>query len=372
MRRAVRPSRLTPTSSPSLAEWRLTVAAFPDLRLESVYVGGGTPSLLGPARLERLLAALGPRLTPHAEVTVETNPEDVSAAFARWAARRGVRVSLGVQSFDRRRRAALGRRAPADPAAVCRRLRAAGVVDLSIDLMFGIPRQTVADLEDDIAAVLELRPDHVSWYELDIVEGTALAARLGRAADPGRVTDAPDAAPARAAPPTFVDAVFAGVPDDDERATMYRRIVGALTGAGYAWYEVSNFALPGRRARHNMAYWRARPYLGLGAGAVATVGRRRTTTTRDVGAYERALGQGEAPPGEIEDLSEVDVARERLMLAARCGLRVPRTEVAAALAPEALPPLAEAGMVSLQGGTIAVTRKGRYVANEVSVRLFRV
>ncbi len=152
---------------------------------------------------------------------------------------------------------------------------------------------------------------------------------------------------------------------------MYRRIVRALTGAGYSWYEVSNFALPGRRARHNVAYWRARPYLGLGAGAVATVGRRRTSTTRDVAAYVAAVSRGEAPPGEVEELSDVDLARERLMLAARCGLRVPLAEVAPVLARDVLPALAEAGMISLHGGTIAVTRKGRYVANEVSVRLFR-
>ncbi len=340
-----------------LAQWERERVVHGVRRLETLYFGGGTPSLLGTARLGRLLAAFEPFLTPAAEITVETNPEDVDEAYARWAAAapvsstgapaRGVRVSLGVQSFDPRLRAALGRRATADPAAAFRRLRAAGVRDLSVDLIHGIPGQTLADLEDDLAAVLDLRPDHVSWYELDVVEGTALAARLRRLA---------------AVPQ----------PGDDERAAMYRRIVRALSRAGYAWYEVSSFALPGHRARHNAAYWRARPYLGLGVGAVATVGRRRTTTTRDLEVYLAALTRGEAPPCEVEELSAIDLARERLMLAARCGLRVPLGEVAAALAPEALPPLVEAGMVSLHGGTIAVTRKGRYVANEVSVRLFRV
>jgi oxygen-independent coproporphyrinogen-3 oxidase len=210
----------------------------------------------------------------------------------------------------------------------------------------------------------------VSWYELEVVEGTVLAARLRRAAgaggDPARHAAAGPGSHAADA------SMAAPVPDDEERAEMYRRIVRALSGAGYDWYEVSNFARPGRKARHNLAYWRARPYLGLGAGAVSTVGGRRWVDHPEMAAYVAALSQGEAPPREVEELSELDRARERLMLAARCGLRVPLVEVAAALAPEALPPLAAAGMISLHGGTIAVTRKGRYLANEVSVRLYRV
>ena len=363
-------------------EWERERAARDVGRLETLYVGGGTPSLLGTRRLERLLQPFRRFLTPAAEVTVEVNPEDVDDGFARWAASglpaggegsdataarpagaragtpsggqtRSLRISLGVQSFDPGLRAALGRRAAADPAVAARRLRAAGVSDLSIDLMHGIPGQTAAMLGDDVATVLDLRPGHVSWYELDLVEGTALAARL------------------EGSSPTTGRTAVTG-PDEDERAVTYRRIVRELTGAGYAWYEVSNFALPGRRARHNVAYWRACPYLGLGAGAVSTVGRRRWTDLPDAAAYVDALLSGAPPPREVEELSAVDLARERLMLAARCGLRVPLGEVAAALAPEALPPLAAAGMISLHGGTIAVTRKGRYLANEVSVRLYRV
>jgi oxygen-independent coproporphyrinogen-3 oxidase len=271
-------------------------------------------------------------------------------------------------------RDALGRRAVADPADAVRLLRAAGVTDLSVDLIHGIPGQTREDLEADISTVGALRPEHVSWYELDVVEGTVLAERLRRAAAPESAVGpaAPAAGGGDGGSAAAASGVaVAGLPGDDERAAMYRRIVRALTAAGYRWYEVSSFALPGRRARHNVAYWRARPYLGLGAGAVATVGRHRTSTTRDVAAYVAAVSRGEAPPREVEELSEIDLARERLMLAARCGLRVPLAEVAPVLARDVLPALAGAGMISLHGGTIAVTRKGRYVANEVSVRLFR-
>ena len=160
-------------------------------------------------------------------------------------------------------------------------------------------------------------------------------------------------------------------PMDDVRAAGYRRIVRGLARAGYDWYEVSNFALPGRKARHNVAYWRARPYLGLGPGAVSTVGARRWRNAADAAAWSAALAAGAEPPRSHEALDPDTAARERLMLAARCGERVPLAEVAAVLDPDAAAGLARAGLVSLHSGTIRVTRKGRHVADEVIVRLFR-
>ena len=262
---------------------------------------------------------------------------------------RGVRISLGAQSFSPELRAVLGRTAQADPAEAFRRLRGAGVANAGLDLIHGIPGQTPELLGADIAAVLELRPDHVSWYELDVIEGTALARRLG-ALDP-------EAMPAD--------------PMDDVRAAGYRRIVRELGRAGYDWYEVSNFALPGRKARHNVAYWRARPYLGLGPGAVSTVGARRWRNAAGTAAWAAALAAGAEPPRTPEALDPETAARERLMLAARCGERVPLAEVAAVLDADAAAGLARAGLVSLHSGTIRVTRKGRHVADEVIVRLFR-
>ena len=350
------------------AEWERERAAHDVRRLRTLYLGGGTPSLLGPDRLKRLLEHFRPHLTPHAEVTVETNPEDVDDAYAAWAAGallspatgapRGVRVSLGAQSFSPALRSVLGRTAQADPAEAFRRLRAAGVGNAGLDLIHGIPGQDADLLAADIAAVLRLRPDHVSWYELDVVEGTALSARLGPrgAPDAGASLD-PEAMPAD--------------PMDDVRAAGYRRIVRELSRAGYDWYEVSNFALPGRRARHNVAYWRARPYLGLGPGAVSTVGARRWTNAADTVAWAAALSAGGPPPRALETLDPETRARERFLLAARCGERVPLAEVAAVLDQEVARSLASAGLVSLHSGTIRVTRKGRHVADEVCVRLFR-
>jgi oxygen-independent coproporphyrinogen-3 oxidase len=358
------------------AEWERERerAAHDVRRLRTLYLGGGTPSLLGPDRLERLLELFRPHLTPHAEVTVETNPEDVDDAYAAWAAGaalspapgapRGIRVSLGAQSFSPDLRAVLGRTAQADPAEAFRRLRRAGIANSGIDVIHGIPGQTPELLGADVAAVLDLRPDHVSWYELDVVEGTALAARLAEADAAGaRRSGGGDAPLDREAMPAD--------PMDDVRAAGYRRIVGELTRAGYDWYEVSNFALPGRKARHNVAYWRARPYLGLGPGAWSTVGARRWRNAADTAAWSAALAAGAEPPRSREALDPATAARERLMLAARCGERVPLAEVAAILDADAAAGLARAGLVSLHSGTIRVTRKGRHVADEVIVRLFR-
>jgi len=353
------------------AEWERERAAHGVRHLETLYLGGGTPSLLEPPRLERLLELFRPSLTPNAEVTVEANPEDVDAGFAAWAAawrvaggraprgvgarpRRpggvpaGLRVSLGVQSFAPALRRALGRRAQADPAATHARLRAAGVRALSHDLIHGIPGQTPADVEADIAAVLELHPDHVSWYELTPAAGTPLAARLAAGSASGRAAA-----------------------DPDEAAARYRRIVGALGRAGYDWYEVSSFARPHQKARHNLAYWRARPYLGLGPGAVSSVGARRWTNAPDATAWAAALAAGREPPRTFETLGDDVRARERLLLAARCGEPVPLAEVESLLDLRAASQLAAVGLVSLRGGRIRVTRKGRYVAGEACVRLFR-
>jgi len=338
------------------AEWERERAAHVVRRLHTLYLGGGTPSLLGPDRLERLLELFRPSLTPHAEVTVEANPEDVDDAFAVWAAAapvaggagaaRGLRVSLGVQSFAPGLRAALGRRSQADPVVAFRRLRDAGVGNLSVDLIHGMPGQTPEALGEDIAAVLDLGPEHISWYELGVAPGTPLARRLGGESSPG-------------------------LPAAETRATMYRGIVRRLSRAGYDWYEVSSFSRPGRRARHNLAYWRARPYLGLGPGAVSTVGARRWTNTADPTAWASALGAEAPSPRAVEHLDAPTRARERLLLAARCGERVPLADLAVAVDLEAIPPLAAAGLVSVHGGTLSVTRKGRHVANEVCVRLFR-
>ena len=245
-----------------------------------------------------LLELFRPHLTPHAEVTVETNPEDVDDEYAAWAA--SARLGAGgARGAVRPRRARLARRAELlagaarrarphragrpgrRPSAVSAR---AGVANAGLDLIHGIPGQTPELLGADIAAVLELRPDHVSWYELDVVEGTALAARLARPSRRrGRLAGAARSIPAPCRPTPWM--------------TCARRATGASCASSPAPATTGTRSAtsrwPGRRARHNVAYWRARPYLGLGPGAVSTVGARRWTNAADPDAWAAALAAGE-------------------------------------------------------------------------------
>jgi len=382
-----------------LREWETERRVRAVRRLHTVYLGGGTPSLLGAERLERIVAGLQPDLTPAAEVSVEANPEDVDEELAGWAAGRGVRVSLGVQSFDPALRQSVGRRAAGDPAAAYRRLRRAGVANVGIDLMYGLPGQTMAGVGSELATVAALRPDHVSWYELEVAAGTPLASQLS-AGEPLAAGTAASCHETTAA---------TARPDADRRAEMYRLIVPGLERLGLRWYEVSNFSRPRRRCRHNMAVWRGHDYLGLGPGSVSTVGRLRRRDAPDVRAYLAALVGGgraaredpaaerlvpgpdlsgaspamataratgrPAPPYEIERLTPHDRLRERLYLAARIGLPLPLDEVSPVVDMAEVERLAAAGFVAVAaaaaGGTLRVTRKGRYVADDVCVRLFR-
>jgi oxygen-independent coproporphyrinogen-3 oxidase len=213
-----------------------------ELRPRTVFVGGGTPSLLADELLARLLAAL-----PGAhETTVECNPETVTARKAEVLVRGGVnRVSLGVQSFQQHLLGVLERRAtPADARAAVGHLRAAGIENLNLDLMFGVPGQSREDLLRDLDAALALSPEHLSCYELEAKPGTRFAHRHG--------------------------AALAGQAEALEG--HYETVVETLVGAGYRWYETANFCRDGRRSLHNLGYWEGRDYLGLGVGAVSTRG----------------------------------------------------------------------------------------------------
>ena len=237
----------------------------------------------------------------------------------------GVRVSLGVQSFSPELRAVLGRTAQADPAAAFRRLRAAGVANAGLDLIHGIPGQTPELLGADIAAALELRPDHVSWYELDVVEGTALAARLASAPGPRSAAGTAAAAPGPGRHARRPDGRRArgGLPAHRPGALARRlRLVRGqqLRPAGAAGAPqrgvLARPALP--RPRTGRREHRRRPALD----------RRRRP-----GAWAAALAAGEPPPRALETLDADTRARERFLLAARCGERVPLAEVAAVIDP---------------------------------------
>lgn len=264
-------------------------------RLDTVYFGGGTPSMWPAATLAGLLAALDRTigLAPEAEISLEANPGTLSAGKLAALARAGFnRLSLGAQSFHAPTLALLGRRhSPDDTRRAVRQARRAGFANLSLDLIYGLPRQTAALAAADLAAALELAPDHLSLYELTLGAGTV----FGRSFTAGR-------------PP---------LPSEDDLTGMEARAAGLLATGGLERYEVSNYARPGYRCRHNADTWAGGDYLALGPGAHGHLAGVRWAWTADAGAYAAALAAGREPLAFREALSPRQRALELFMLGLR-------------------------------------------------------
>ena len=307
--------------------------------LETVYLGGGTPTFTEPGELLRLLEALPPAV----EVTVEANPETVTATLARRLHEVGVtRVSLGVQSFTPSLLRLLERRAgPADVRRAFYHLRDASFDNISLDLLYGIPGQSPTDLEADLGQALALEPEHLSCYELEAKPGTRFAHAHGE--ELARQAEAMEG--------------------------YFELVVGRLVGAGYHWYETANFCQPGRQARHNVAYWLGRDYLGLGVGAVSTMGGVRWRNAPSLGRYLAALGAGGRPPREEEPLPEAVRRRERLMLGLRLEEGVPLASVDGAFDPAALARLEQLGLAERRGEELLLTERGRFLGGGVTAEL---
>jgi len=318
--------------------------------LETIFVGGGTPTFTEPAELERLLAAL----PSAAEVTVEANPETLTAELAALLSRNRVdRVSIGAQSFQPRLLEVLERLAgPDDVRRAVHRVRDAVFDNVSLDLVYGIPGQSAADLERDLAEALALEPEHLSCYELEAKPGTRFTHAHGAELD--RQAEAMEG--------------------------YFELVVDALTGAGYRWYETANFCLSperagGRdlRARHNLGYWQGRDYLGVGVGAVSTIKGLRWRNAPSLARYQAALARGERPPREPEPL-ELDVQRrERVLLGLRLDEPLALAGLEAAVDRPAAERLAALGLVELRHGPdgeeLALTRRGRFLGGGVTAEL---
>jgi putative oxygen-independent coproporphyrinogen III oxidase len=315
-------------------------------QVETVFLGGGTPTFTEPGALARLLAAL-PRAE---EVTVEANPETVTPELAELLLAGGAnRVSLGAQSFRPHLLSVLERGAsPEDVRRAVRMLRAAGLENVSLDLIYGIPGQSTADLDADLADALALGPEHLSCYELEAKPGT-------------RFTHAHGAELERQA---------------EAMEDYFERVVDTLVGAGYRWYETANFCVTperygGRdlRARHNLGYWLGHDYLGVGVGAVSTLAGVRRRNLPSLGRYVAALQAGEAPPRELEPLDAETQARERLFLGLRLDEPLALGGVRRAIDLGAAGRLEAGGLVELGAGTISLTRRGRFLGGGVTVEL---
>lgn len=301
----------------------------------SVFFGGGTPSLLTPGQLASVLSLLP--LEPGAEVTVECNPDTVSTEKLVGYAEVGVnRISLGVQSMVPSVLATLGRtHDPANVRTAVDAVREAGAscnLDLScnIDLIYGSVGETLDDWRRTLVEALALEPDHVSAYGLTVEAGTPLVL------DPSRF------------------------PDDDDQADKYELADEALSEAGLANYEVSNWARTGAECRHNLLYWSSGDYRGFGCAAHSHGGGRRWWNVRTPERYLALLDDGESVESAGEHLDDSERHLEALQLALRTRAGVPAA---------ALPAHELEGLVEMRGTSVVLTRRGRLLANEVALRL---
>ncbi len=271
------------------------LAASPPRPARSVYFGGGTPSQLGARRLLRLLAAIAGHggLLPEAEITVEANPTSVEADLLEALRAGGFnRLSLGLQSLRDELLTVLTRtHTAAEALAAFGLARAAGFDNISVDLMFNLPRQRFTDWCDDLQRIIQLGPEHVSLYELSVEAGTPLAADVAA----GRLL----------------------LPDEEVDAAMYEAARELLPAAGWEHYEISNFARPGRSSAHNAVYWRNEEYRGYGPGAASYVGRRRWTNEPRAELWRQAVTAGGAAVSEEETRSEDEERRETMYLGLR-------------------------------------------------------
>ena len=317
-------------------EWRRAREEFP-LALETIYFGGGTPSILSAELFSEVAVDL--RATDAAEFTLEVNPATVTPEkAAAWRAAGVNRISLGAQSFDADMLKLLGRQhAPDDIAETCALLRKAGFENINIDLMFALPGQSEAKWDETLQAALACAPLHISAYALTYEEDTPFfeKLRLGEFRQ-----------------------------DEPREIAMFERTRDVLGAAGLVDYEISNFARPGFESRHNLAYWRGADYLGLGPSACSTIDGLRWRNVPDTKAYAERIAQGQSIREEMETLDAATRAKERIMFGLRMREGVARTEFGDAAA--RLAELAANGLAFESEGRVRLTARGKLVADSVA------
>lgn len=319
---------------------------------QTVYLGGGTPSTLSAQQLQRLFSHID---CSHAtEVTIECNPDDVTPDFASSLASLPVnRVSMGAQTFDDSRLRFLRRRHSAsDVGRAVNTLRSAGIDNISIDLIYGFPEETLSQWDDDITAALSLDVEHLSAYCLSYEEGTP----LHRLLDEGKVNES----------------------DDELTRAMYYRLIDRLAAAGYEHYEISNFALPGRRAIHNSNYWNSTPYMGIGAAAHSYDITSRQWNIADIHKYIKEVENGNLP-FERENLDITERYNDTVMLSLRTCEGLDLSEVLsrfgsnlhAYLLSQSLQ-YEESGLLINEEDRLRLSRQGLYVSDMVITDLLKV
>lgn len=327
-----------------------------NVRFDTVFIGGGTPTVLSGSQLAEVMAFVreGFEIAPDAEITVEANPGSVTRRGLEAMAASGVnRVSMGAQAFDDALLQHIGRNhSVKDIYESYAWIREAGLANINLDLMFALPHQTMAQWEATLAAVVALNPTHISAYSLIIEEGTPFAAldRLGRLA----------------------------LPDEDLEAAMYETMLDKLAAAGYELYEISNFCRDGMRCRHNEIYWHNGQWLGIGPGAHSYWNGDRFWNVRQLDAYCERTSAGQSPV-EGREICDRDTQMDETMM---LGLRL--TEGVSLMAfekrfgvslldvyGEQVKRLVEGGLLRMDQQRLQLTERGRLLANRVFAAFLR-
>ena len=344
-------TRATPTAPPATPYRTRAASAADATRLaDTIYYGGGTPSLLAPADIAAMIRACRDAfvVAPGAEITLEANPDSVSAdRLAGYRAAGVNRLSLGVQSFRDQDLARLGRRHDAARArAAFGEARAAGFDNVSLDLMLALPGQTRDDARESVEALVALEPEHASVYLLELYPGTPLGDAMALSG--------------------------AAKPDEDDAADMYLDTMARLESAGLEQYEISNLARPGRQSRHNVKYWTDGEWLGFGCGAHSTVGAERWNNTESVPDYVERIERGASPESARRRLSRREQLEEALFMALRLVDGVPLDRVRTRYGTdvwrewgERLAPFEEAGLLERDDRRLRLTREGMLLASSI-------
>lgn len=320
-----------------------------DGQVTTVYVGGGTPSLLTLEQHELLKKGLAHVIDWNAveEFTVEVNPDDVSQEYIEGLVAMGVnRISMGVQSFNDAELRAIGRRHTACQAIdALASIQAAGISNVSIDLIYGLPLQSLDTWKETVAQAVALCPQHISAYALSYELGT----RLWQQRERGEITEI----------------------DDETSVVMYRELINELTAAGYEHYEISNFALPGFKSRHNSSYWNDTPYLGLGASAHSYDGIVRRYNPRDIKVYIESIDAGKTA-FEVEHLTERERYDEMIMVQLRTARGVDVMAIGKRFGTDALrhleaeaQPYVMSGMLVWNNGRLRLTEPGIMISDAI-------
>lgn len=301
-----------------------------DKSIRTIYIGGGTPSTLDAADIQRILKAIG---TDDAEeITMEVNPGNITEAYVQALRRIGVnRLSMGVQSFQDHLLQLIGRRHTAMQAIdAIHRAQDARFENLSIDLMYALPTQTMEQWKADIETALTQNVQHISCYGLMYEEGTVLYNELMS---------------------ERIKAI-----DEDEENAMYDYLCARLQQAGYVHYEVSNFALPGYESKHNSSYWDGTPYIGIGAGAHSYIGNVRSWNPNDINAYIQGTAVRES-----EMLTSTDLYNERIMLGLRTHKGVPREAIKKDITAQ----MEACLLQETEDGHVVATQQGLHILNRI-------